>query len=140
MRARFVRRWSLLVGVTLAVAACSSSSSSPDPSSSFTVRIRNASATPLTAVHVATGPNDEIVESTIAAGQTTTERAVSSIHSAVAINARVYGQAVALIPVEGFAGFNPELPPGRYEIAITVRAGSVPTEAALDVSIAKIGQ
>lgn len=104
-----------------ALTALSACWSAADPSTGSAVTITNASTIALTDVHVATGPDDELSDATIAAGATTALRAVREVHTDVHVTARVGSQSVSVIPIEGFVdGFNARLPDGTYLVVLTV--------------------
>jgi hypothetical protein len=117
MRNRFALR-SLLAFI--AVSACWSAA---QPSLGSTVMITNASTIALTDVHVTTGPDDELTDAAIAAGETTAARAVHAVYHDIHVSARVGSQSVSVIPIEGFVdGFNTRLSDGTYTVMLVVHS------------------
>jgi hypothetical protein len=107
----------------LMLAGCTEGTSLLVDSAPFEVRVQNAGAAELRDVVVHVSNTDSIRVGRLAPGGATALAAVSVVHETPAVRATVAGQLRALIPVEGFDGFNPPRPPGRYTITIAAGAG-----------------
>lgn len=114
-------RWILLVVFACVTLSGCWSAAASEPSGASVVSITNASTVLVTDVHVATGPDDELFDASIAAGATTNARPVRIVHANIYVTAKVGNQSVSVIPIEGFSdGFNPRLPNGTYSVVLTV--------------------
>lgn len=86
---------------------------------SYSVEIVNAGSTTLHAVSIVTGENaPPVTVSQLAGGQRTAAHRIGILHENPFVSATVAGQRRTYHPVEGFAGFNPRLEPGRYVITL----------------------
>ncbi len=85
-------------------------------SGSSTLIVRNASSTMMTNITVIPDASGiSVTAARLDAGQSMAPFSVPSLHDNPVVRATVNGQALVLQPVEGFSGFNPKRPPGRYE-------------------------
>ena len=114
----------------LTLAACSAGTGPADADerarlagARYSARVVNDGAVELTDVVVHVSDRDSVRVARLAPGAATALAAMSVVHETPAVRAKVGGQLRALIPVEGFAGFNPEREPGRYTIGVAAGAG-----------------
>ena len=138
-----VRRVSAFAGA-LAIAAsfgCSSTGTGVDgPRASggpagdaYSVEVVNAGSVRLDALSIVTGEDATPLEvPSLAPGQRTASRRIGVLHENPYVEATVAGRRRTYHPVEGFAGFNPRLEPGAYEIRLRWNAETEFLEIAVE--------
>jgi hypothetical protein len=128
-----LRGWGIRRAAALGAVALLGCSGASEPSeaderarlagAAYTVRVVNDGAVELRDVVVHVSNADSIRASRLAPGASTAVTPVSVVHATPATRATVGGRLRALIPVEGFDGFNPPLEPGRYTLTIAAGTG-----------------
>lgn len=95
------------------------------------LRVTNNGQVELRDVVVLTSDRDSVMIESLKPGAAVSFDRIGAVHETPAVRAMVADRPVALMPVEGFAGFNRKLPVGVYEIAL--RAEGNPSELALSL-------
>lgn len=94
--------------------------------------VHNAGGTALSGVSILTGEDvPPVTVPQLAPGARTEMHHIGVLHENPIVSATVAGQRRTYHPVEGFAGFNRQLEPGGYVIALRWNAGS----EALEISV-----
>ena len=110
----------ITTALSLAIAAACKESTITTPTGEYSVRVFNGSPVAVSNVRVQVSDRDEFTVSRLDHGDMSERYTVSSLHTNPAVALLVDGATLAAIPIEGFSGFNPALPPGAYVIIVSV--------------------
>ena len=89
------------------------------PGGEYSVQLYNDGATVLRNVRVTTGQDvPPLTKAELAPGELTAVAGVPVLHEHPIVTATVDGRTATYQPIEGFTGFNAQLPRGRYVIRL----------------------